>query len=55
MPHLFLKNGEYRDLDASECFDIKGEVTLDPLEEIAQVGAQLVFTNIKRVIFKFLK
>ena len=33
-------------------FDIKGEVTLGSLEEIAQVGTQVVFTALTCAIFK---
>ena len=46
------KNGAFRGLDVSECFDIIGEVTLGSIEEIAQVGTDLVFTTFKRAIFK---
>ena len=46
------QNGAFRGLDASECFDIIGEVTLGSIEEIAQVGTDLVFTAFKRAIFK---
>ena len=46
------KNGAFRGLNASECFDIIGEVTLGSIEEIAQVGTDLVFTAFKRAIFK---
>ena len=53
--HCSSQNGAFRGLDASECFDIIGEVTLGSIEEIAQVGTQLVFTAFKRAIFKIWK
>ena len=37
------KNGAFRSLDASECFDIIGEVTLGSLKEITQVGKRANF------------
>ena len=46
------KNGAFRSLDASECFDIIVEVTLGSLKEITQVGTKVVFTAFKRANFK---
>ena len=46
------KNGAFRSLDASECFDIIGEVTLGSLKEITQVGTKVLFTAFKRANFK---
>ena len=42
-------------LDASECFDIIGEVTLGSLKEITQVGTKVLFTAFKRANFKIWK
>ena len=50
--HGSSKNGACRGLDASEYFDITMKLTLGFIEEIAQIGTQLVFTIFQRAIFK---
>ena len=50
-----LKNGAFRSLDVSECFDIIEEVTLGSLKEITQVGTKVLFTAFKRANFKIWK
>ena len=49
------KIGAFRSLEASECFDIIGEVTSGSSEEITQVGTKVLFTAFKRLNFKIWK